>query len=165
LSPKKSVTEVSPLQRELLLAAKEARRSAYAPYSKFAVGAAVRTHDGRIYTGSNVENASYGLSMCAERVALFKAISDGNRDISHIAVFVEGPRPSPPCGACRQVIAEFAENIDILLAAANGEIEHAKLSTLFPLPFRLAAADQTKAATSRGSSIRERKRNNVDPDA
>ncbi|MGZ8209366.1 MAG: cytidine deaminase, partial [Burkholderiales bacterium] len=83
-----SVARLSSVQAELLTAAAEARRLAYAPYSKFAVGAAIRTHDGRIYTGCNVENASYGLSLCAERVALFKAVSDGHRQFSHVAIHV-----------------------------------------------------------------------------
>jgi cytidine deaminase len=134
-----SGARLSPVQAELLTAAAEARRLAYAPYSKFAVGAAIRTHDGRVYTGCNVENASYGLSLCAERVALFKAVSDGHRQFSHIAIHVDAPLPSPPCGACRQVIAEFAGDPEIIMGTVSGKIEMTHLGALFPMAFRLAA--------------------------
>jgi cytidine deaminase len=91
--------------RGLVAAARRARDAAYAPYSKFRVGAAVRTKDGAIYTGANIENASYGLSLCAERVAIHKAVSEGHRELDTVAVYADGG--APPCGACRQVMAEF----------------------------------------------------------
>ena len=91
----------------LVRAAAQARRNAYAPYSRFRVGAAVLTQDGSVFTGANVENASYGLSHCAERVAIHKAVSEGHRTITTVAVVVVGEEPAMPCGACRQVMAEF----------------------------------------------------------
>ena len=91
----------------LVRAAAQARRNAYAPYSRFRVGAAVLTQDGSVFTGANVENASYGLSHCAERVAIHKAVSEGHRTITTVAVVVVGDEPAMPCGACRQVMAEF----------------------------------------------------------
>lgn len=91
----------------LVRAAAQARRNAYAPYSRFRVGAAVLTQDGSVFTGANVENASYGLSHCAERVAIHKAVSEGHRTITTVAVVVAGDEPAMPCGACRQVMAEF----------------------------------------------------------
>jgi cytidine deaminase len=93
---------------ELFEAARHARERAHAPYSRFAVGAAVLTEDGRIEAGANVENASYGLSMCAERNAIGRAVSEGARRIAAVAIVVETKTPCPPCGSCRQVIAEFA---------------------------------------------------------
>lgn len=96
------------LRGEVLAAAREAQAAAYAPYSNFAVGAAVLTSDGTIYHGCNVENASSGLTVCAERVALFNAISDGRMDIAVVAVVTSAAKLCKPCGACRQVIAEFS---------------------------------------------------------
>ncbi len=103
---------------ELVQKAVEARARAYAPYSGFAVGAALLAKDGRVFTGCNVENASYGLTVCAERVALFKAISEGAREFVALAVAC-GASPCAPCGACRQVLYEFAP--DLLLIMADGE--------------------------------------------
>jgi cytidine deaminase len=125
------------LHRELLAKARGAREAAYAPYSRFKVGAALRTARGDIYTGSNVENASYGLAICAERTALFKAVCDGQREFSALAIVVDARDLAAPCGACRQVLAEFAEDIVIVLANLSGAIETHRLKRLFPSPFKL----------------------------
>ena len=124
----------------LLAAAREAQSSAYAPYSNFPVGAAVLVSDGSIYRGCNIENASFGLTVCAERVALFNAISDGRLDIVAIAVVTSAPKLCKPCGACRQVIAEFsrADNpIIVLSATQSGETEMQTITALLPDTFTL----------------------------
>ena len=100
----------------LVLAAREARERAVAPYSNFKVGAALEAADGTIITGCNIENASYGLTICAERVAMFKALSDGHRRFTRIAVVADTVDPTPPCGACRQVLWEFGQDLEIVLA-------------------------------------------------
>ena len=128
------------LQNELLAAAREAQASAYAPYSNFAVGAAVLLSDGTIYHGCNVENASFGLTICAERVALFNAIADGRMDIAAVAVVTASPRICKPCGACRQVIAEFsqADNPIIVISACSAsECQVETITTLLPDTFTL----------------------------
>lgn len=130
-------SSLSPTQAELLDAACQARRHGYAPYSKFAVGAAVRAADGTIFVGSNVENASYGLSICAERVALFKAISSGTRQVTQIAICTDGAQPFPPCGACRQVLAEFSKDAEIVMGTVSGNAEVTTIRELFPSPFSL----------------------------
>ncbi len=107
-------------QDQLIALAIEARSKAYTPYSRFAVGAALLAKSGRIYTGSNVENASYGLTVCAERVAVFKAVSEGERDFSAIAVVTENG--VAPCGACRQVLIEFGADIQVIVADASGRV-------------------------------------------
>ncbi len=106
----------------LIAAARQARENAHAPYSNFRVGAALRARSGRVYTGCNVENATYGLTLCAERVAIFKAIS-------------EGERGSPPCGACRQIIWELCGDVEIVLANLKGGVEVHRASKLLPQPF------------------------------
>ncbi len=128
------------LRGELLAAAREAQASAYAPYSNFAVGAAVLLCDGAIYRGCNVENASFGLTICAERVAVFNAISDGRIDIAAIAVMTSAPKLCKPCGACRQVIAEFsqADNpIIVLSASQSGKTALETITELLPDTFAL----------------------------
>ena len=121
-------------ESELIEKAKEYRERAYCPYSKFRVGAAVLTKQGNIYGGCNIENASYPLTNCAERTAIFKAISSGEEDILAIAVVAEGVNPVPPCGACRQVIAEF--NIPhILMANLADEVREMTLEELLPGAF------------------------------
>ena len=127
------------LQGELLAAAREAQASAYAPYSNFAVGAAVLLSDGTIYRGCNIENASFGLTVCAERVAVFSAVSDGRMDIAAVAVVTGGPRLCKPCGACRQVIAEFsqADNPIIVLSSVEGETAREPITDLLPDTFNL----------------------------
>lgn len=113
----------------------ESRMYAYAPYSQFRVGAAVLTADGRIFTGANMENASYGLSLCAERVAIGSAVAAGARSFVAIAVAGEGDRGIVPCGACRQVLAEFSQHAIVLRCLPDGSHERATLSDLLPEAF------------------------------
>ena len=121
---------------ELTRRAREASRHAWAPYSKFAVGAAVLAEDGAIYGGANVENASYGLSMCAERNAIFQAIVHGARRIVAIAVYTPTSQPTPPCGACRQVVAEFGPDALVVCCTEDANAErHFRLSELLPEAF------------------------------
>jgi len=120
---------------DLVEAAISARDKAYAPYSRFAVGAALEADDGRIFTGCNVENASYGLTVCAERVAAWKAISDGVRAFRRIAVVADTPSPTPPCGACRQVLWELCGDIEVVMSNLAGKLESLKLGELLPRPF------------------------------
>ena len=120
---------------KLVAAARAARDHAAADFSGFKVGAALETHDGRVITGCNVENASYGLTICAERVAIFKALSEGHRQFTQIVVVADTESPTPPCGACRQIIWEFCGDIEVILA--NLTEVSATLTTidLLPLPF------------------------------
>ncbi|HVH32066.1 MAG TPA: cytidine deaminase [bacterium] len=118
----------------LISAAGRARGAAYAPYSRFRVGAAVRTASGAVYTGANIENASYGLSHCAERVAIHKAVSEGHRRLEAIAVVADGPSPAMPCGACRQVMAEFGVR-RVIVATPAGRRRVRTLRQLLPEPF------------------------------
>ena len=119
----------------LIAAALHARQNAHAPFSKFKVGAALEDAKGQIYTGCNVENATYGLTVCAERIAVFKAISEGARHFQRIAVVADTPTLTPPCGACRQILWEFCGDIEIVLSNLAGESENIRLGTLFPRPF------------------------------
>ncbi|MBC7317834.1 cytidine deaminase [Candidatus Bipolaricaulota bacterium] len=122
-------------EAELVKQAVEARRMAYAPYSGFSVGAALLAKDGRIFTGCNVENASYGLTVCAERVALFKAVSEGAKEFVALAVAC-GEGPCSPCGACRQVLYEFAPHLLVIMADGSGKNwRTARLSELLPHSF------------------------------
>jgi cytidine deaminase len=125
---------------ELVRLARRARRGAVAPYSRFAVGAALRTGRGEIVTGCNVESASYGLSLCAERVAAFKAVSEGLRRFDAIAVVTGARRPASPCGACRQVLWELCGDLWVHLATTSGAKRTLRLSELLPLPFELGTA-------------------------
>jgi cytidine deaminase len=119
----------------LVTAAKVARENAHAPYSDFRVGAAVRANSGRIFGGCNIENASYGLTVCAERVALFKALSEGERDFSAVAVVTDAERLTPPCGACRQLLWEFCGDVPVVLANLQGKTKTFKMRELLPEPF------------------------------
>jgi cytidine deaminase len=119
----------------LLEAALAARENAHAPYSHFRVGAALEDTAGRVHTGCNIENASYGLTLCAERVAVFKAISEGVREFRRIAIAADAARLAPPCGACRQVLWELCGDIAILLVNPRGQTESHRLKDLFPRPF------------------------------
>jgi cytidine deaminase len=119
----------------LVEAALRARENAHAPFSKFRVGAAVEAEDGRVFTGCNVENATYGLTVCAERVAIFKAISEGARKFRRVAVVADTERLTPPCGACRQVLWEFCGDVEIVLGNPGGMTETLRLGTLFPRAF------------------------------
>ena len=120
----------------LLKKAKEASEKAYAPYSGFKVGAALLTKSGKIFTGCNVENASYGLSNCAERTAIFKAVSEGEKDFSEILIYVNDEKMFYPCGACRQVMSEFSEDLKITIVS-NSEVVETDIKKLLPLSFRL----------------------------
>ncbi len=120
---------------DLLEAALRARDHAYAPFSNFKVGAALEDSEGRVHTGCNVENATYGLTVCAERIAIFKAISEGVRKFSRIAVAADTPKLTPPCGACRQIIWEFCGDIEITLVNLQGATETLRMKDLFPRPF------------------------------
>jgi cytidine deaminase len=120
---------------KLLEAALAARNNAHAPFSKFKVGAAIEDENGRIFTGCNVENATYGLTLCAERVAVFKAISEGARKFQRIAVAADTDVLTPPCGACRQILWEFCGNAELTLVNLRGKTETFRLKDLFPRPF------------------------------
>lgn len=119
----------------LIAAATTVRENAHATFSKFKVGAAVQEESGRIHTGCNVENATYGLTVCAERVAIFKAISEGARRFTRVAVVADTDTLTPPCGACRQILWEFCGDVEIVLANLSGKSETLRLSTLFPRAF------------------------------
>ena len=121
--------------KELVTAAREARRRAHAPFSKYPVGAALRTRDGRIITGCNVENASYGLTLCAERLAVFKAVSEGIKEFDAIVVVVDSPKLASPCGACRQILWEFCGDIPVRMENLRARTLTRRLSRLLPLPF------------------------------
>jgi cytidine deaminase len=119
----------------LLSAALKARENAFAPYSNFKVGAALEDETGLVHTGCNVENATYGLTVCAERVAVLKAISEGVRRFRRIVVAADSPSFTPPCGACRQILWEFCGDIEIVLVNLKGRTKSFQLSELFPSPF------------------------------
>src|SRR4051812_42367500 len=121
--------------KELIEAAKAVRENAYAPFSKFKVGAALETDDGQIIVGSNVESASYGLTVCAERVAVWNAISQGKRKITKITVVADTEDLTPPCGVCRQIIWEFGGNIPVIFANLNGRSETVQMKDLLPRAF------------------------------
>ena len=119
----------------LIAAAAKVRENAHAKFSNFKVGAALRTKAGKIYRGCNVENCTYGLTVCAERVALLSALAAGERDFTSIAVVTQSEEPSTPCGPCRQLMWEYCGDIDVTLAGLKGQRVDYKLSTLFPHPF------------------------------
>jgi cytidine deaminase len=120
---------------ELITKAKQARDKAYAPYSEFRVGAALEAKDGSVFTGCNVENASYAATCCAERTALLKAVSEGKRAFRRIAIFAGTDDPCPPCGICRQVLYEFAPDLEIIMIGTKGQKIVSKLSDLMPNAF------------------------------
>jgi cytidine deaminase len=120
---------------DLVRAARKARRNAHASFSKFKVGAALETTDGTIVTGCNIENATYGLTICAERVAMFKALSEGHKRFRCIAIVADTERPTPPCGACRQILWEFGGDLEVILANLRRETGRHRLSDLLPVPF------------------------------
>jgi cytidine deaminase len=122
-------------KNEVIKQAIEAMENAYAPYSKFKVGAALLTKSGKIYTGCNIENSSYGASVCAERVAIFKAVSEGEHDFELLVVATKTEEPSPPCGICRQVISEFSNDLPIMLVNDKGSIIETNINKLLPFPF------------------------------
>jgi cytidine deaminase len=120
---------------ELLQTAIKARIFAQAPYSHYSVGAALLCSDGKIYTGCNVESSSFGLSLCAERVALVKALSEGEQNFDRMAVVTEGKEVAKPCGACLQLLSDYAPNLVLILGNLEGEYEKVKTSELLPRPF------------------------------
>ncbi|MGH9145845.1 MAG: cytidine deaminase [Vicinamibacterales bacterium] len=119
----------------LIAAARAVRENAVAPFSNFKVGAALETADGAIFTGCNIENATYGLTICAERVAVFKALSEGYRAFRRVAVVADTERLTPPCGACRQILWEFGGDLVVTLANLKGQHEQYQLANLLPHPF------------------------------
>lgn len=119
----------------LVLAARMARERARASFSHFKVGAALETADGHVITGCNIENATYGLTLCAERVAMFKAVSEGFDAFRRIAIVADTDDPTPPCGPCRQILWEFAGDLEVILANLEEEKASYRLSDLLPLPF------------------------------
>ncbi len=123
------------VEQELVTAAIEARNCALAQFSKFCVGAALEAEDGTIYTGCNIESAAYELTMCAERVTIWKALSEGARRFKRLAVAADTERLTPPCGACRQIIWEFCGDIPITLANLRGDTETMQMAYLLPRPF------------------------------
>ena len=122
-------------QQKLVEAATQARQNAFAPYSNFAVGAAIETVDGRIFTGANIESASYGLTVCAERVAIWKAVSENARNFKQIAVVADTEKLTSPCGACRQIIWEFGGDVTVILSNLRGQTEVLQTSELLPKAF------------------------------
>ena len=120
---------------DLIAAAREARTFARAEFSKFKVGAALETSNGTVVTGCNIENVTRGLTICAERVAMFKALSEGHRAFRRIAVAVNAKTPVPPCGPCRQILWEFGGDLEVILASLRRETGRHRLSDLLPLPF------------------------------
>ncbi|MBH9967492.1 cytidine deaminase [Bacillus enclensis] len=123
-------------KEQLIQEAKAAREKAYVPYSKFQVGAALLTKDGKVYHGCNIENAAYSMCNCAERTALFKAYSEGDKEFSMIAVVADTTRPVPPCGACRQVISELcSKDMRVVLTNLKGDVEELSVAELLPGAF------------------------------
>ena len=131
---------------DLLASARRARDFAVAPYSHFPVGAALRTAGGDVVTGCNVENATYGLTVCAERVAMFTALSAGHRRFTRIAIVADTEAPTPPCGACRQILWEFGGDLEVILGNLQAETARHRLKDLLPFPFdaRLLGEDPAR---------------------
>ena len=122
-------------KNDLIQAAIEVSQRAYAPYSGYKVGAALLTKSGKIFTGCNVENSSYGLTNCAERTAVFKAVSEGEKEFSEIVIYVDSQKLPTPCGACRQVLSEFSSDIKVTIISPNEE-KHTDIQELLPLSFK-----------------------------
>lgn len=122
-------------RKNLIGAASKAREHAHAPYSHFRVGAALRANSGRIFTGCNIENSTFGLTLCAERVAVFKALSEGERGFDAVAVVADTERLTPPCGACRQILWEFCRDAEVILSNLGGQMTVRRMSELFPDAF------------------------------
>ncbi len=120
---------------ELMAAAKAVRERAHTPFSHFKVGCAIEDEQGRVFTGCNVENATYGLTVCAERVAVFKAVSEGAGKLKRIAVVADTGILTPPCGACRQILWEFCGDAELVLENLNGKREAMTVKQIFPRPF------------------------------
>ena len=131
--------------RKLIEQATDARQCALARYSNFCVGAALEAVGGEVYTGCNIESAAYEQTICAERVAIWKALSEGERKFTRLAVVVDTERLTPPCGACRQVIWEFCGDIPVVLANLRGDIETLQMRDLLPRPFDAGFLEETEA--------------------
>jgi cytidine deaminase len=129
------------IDEQLITEARAARENAVAPFSKFKVGAALRTKGGKIFRGCNVENCTYGLTVCAERVALLSALAAGEREFTEIVVITQSETPSTPCGPCRQLMWEYCGDIDVALTNLDGQRVDHKLSDLFPHPFSFCLED------------------------
>ena len=127
----------------LIAAATTARERARAGYSRFKVGAALETRDGQVIAGCNIENATYGLTICAERVAMFKALSEGHQDFVRVAVVADTDVLTPPCGACRQILWEFGGDLDVILANLHGTTRRFRLSALLPHAFDASFLDES----------------------
>jgi cytidine deaminase len=125
----------------LIKAALAARENAFAPFSHFKVGAAIEAVSGAVYTGCNVENATFGLTICAERVAVFKAVSEGARRFRRVVVAADTDILTPPCGACRQILWEFCGDVELILVNLQGKTETFQLSAIFPRPFDASFLD------------------------
>ena len=125
--------------KELIAKANEAREKAYCPYSKFKVGAALLAKSGKVYTGCNVENASYGGTICAERTAITKAVSEGDREFESIAIVLDSNEAGSPCGLCRQFLVEFGLDIKVIMATVNGDVKVDTIGNLLPLAFTPAS--------------------------
>ncbi|MDP3026013.1 MAG: cytidine deaminase [candidate division Zixibacteria bacterium] len=132
MTDKKSSAE----DRKLVLEAKKTRKNSYAPYSNFKVGAALLARSGKVYTGANLENSSFGQTVCAERLALYKAVSDGEKDFKKIAIVAPGAEPVTPCGICRQALFEFAPQLEVLSVNLKGKVRKYTLRELLPYPFK-----------------------------
>jgi cytidine deaminase len=130
--------------RQLAQLARSARRQAVAPFSRFRVGAALITRAGTVYTGCNVENSSFSLTICAERTAVFKAVSEGERSFTAIAVSSDDTGFTPPCGACRQVLSDLAGNIDFIMINSKNQLKVVKLKSLLPLAFTPKSLDNVR---------------------
>jgi cytidine deaminase len=122
-------------ERRLLESARTVRQRAHAPYSGFKVGAALEAADGSVAVGCNVENATYGLTICAERSAIFRAIADGHRAFTRVVIVADTDEPTPPCGACRQLLWEFCGDIEVILANLERTTARHRMSELLPAPF------------------------------
>lgn len=123
--------------KQLVKKAIDAKEFSYSPYSRFRVGAALLCKDGSVYTGCNIENSAYGPSNCAERTAIFKAVSEGKREFKKIAVVLDNEEYASPCGVCRQVMMEFSPDMEIIMANCNGDFIKKKLKELLPYAFKL----------------------------
>ena len=121
--------------KNLILEAKKAIKSAYAPYSNFEVGAALLSRDGKVFTGANLENSSFGITVCAERVALYKALSSGEKDFIKIAIVASAEKPITPCGLCRQALFEFSPDLKVICSNMKGKVRKYTLKQLLPHPF------------------------------
>jgi cytidine deaminase len=137
-----SLNGTSARHQELMVVAREARERAIAPFSGFKVGAALETSDGRVYSGCNIENASYGLTVCAERVALLTALAAGDRAFGTIIIASQSKEPAPPCGPCRQLLWEYTGDIDVVLTNLEGVVRLHRLATLYPHPFNVSPEDR-----------------------